>query len=73
MRQLLRTGISPGRLWGPAGVERAADPRGAGREGGSTTEGDDLTAITAAALLGVLLVVLLFAGVLAGIVTWLWW
>jgi hypothetical protein len=37
------------------------------------TEGDDLTAVTAAALLGVLLVVLLFAGGLAGIVTWLWW
>jgi hypothetical protein len=40
-------------------------------------EGDDLTAVTAAALLGVLLVVLLvvllFAGGLAGIVTWLWW
>jgi hypothetical protein len=36
------------------------------------TEGDDLTAVTRAALLGAPFVVLLFAGLLAGIVAWLW-
>jgi hypothetical protein len=36
------------------------------------TEGDDLTAVSAAALLGVLFVVLLFAVLLAGIAAWLW-
>jgi hypothetical protein len=37
------------------------------------TEGDDLAAVTAGALLGVLFVVLLVAVLLAGVVTWLLW